>query len=221
MTTDELTKFLENEILSGNLNPGDRLDEQALASRNNVSRTPVREALRRLSGTGLVELIPHRGAAVAKLTITEMLEMFEVMATLEGLCARLAARRMSPQERTELHERHDALLAFVENGDTDKYYDANELFHEAIYAGSHNKFLERNTFSIRNRLAPYRRFQLRQAGRLKESSLEHEKIAAAIVDGNGDLANQLMHAHVSVQGDLFTDFIATLPKSRIKAMTNL
>lgn len=217
LTANELSKQIENEIIAGTLKPGDRLDEQALAGRFGVSRTPVREALRKLSGTGLIDQARHKGAIVATLTLTQMIEMFEVMSELEGLCARLAARRMTQTEREHLSKFHNASKQFVDNKETDKYYDANAKFHEAIYSGSHNEFLEQTTRSIRNRLAPYRRYQLHQPGRVEDSFEEHDAIAEAVLAGDGDKADHLTRAHVSVQGDLFTDFVATLPKSHLKS----
>lgn len=213
MTANELKKQIENEIISGELEPGDRLDEQSLASRFGVSRTPVREALRQLSGAELIKQVPNKGAVVATLTLTQMVEMFEVMSELEGLCARLAARRMTKDERDQLAACHKQSLKFAENGDVNKYYEANARFHEVVYKGSHNQFLEQTTRTTRNRLAPYRRYQLHHPGRLMDSFWEHDAVEKAILSGNGDKADELIRAHVSVQGDVFTDFITTLPKS--------
>ena len=93
--TDRLVRALSDEIVAGRLGPGARLDEQSLADRFGLSRTPVREALGQLAAIGLVEKRPHRGVVVAAFTVERMMHMFEVMAELEALCARLAARRMS------------------------------------------------------------------------------------------------------------------------------
>ncbi|MCB1775666.1 MAG: GntR family transcriptional regulator, partial [Gammaproteobacteria bacterium] len=97
-----LRDVLEDEIVNGELKPGDRLDEAALAERFGVSRTPIREAFKYLVGSGLVETIPNRGSFVASVGLPQLIEMFEVMAELEGMCARLAARRMSDNENTQL-----------------------------------------------------------------------------------------------------------------------
>src|SRR3546814_18041549 len=91
---DLLAERLEEDIVSGRFAPGERLDEVSLATSFGVSRTPVREVLQRLASSGLVELRPRRGAIVAQISIGRLVEMFEVMAELEGMCGRLAARRM-------------------------------------------------------------------------------------------------------------------------------
>ncbi len=95
--TEELVNELEKDILEGKLKPGARLDEQVLAKRFKVSRTPVREALRQLKSSGMVEIRQHQGAIVKSFTIPEFIELIQVMAELEGLCARLSARRMVEQ----------------------------------------------------------------------------------------------------------------------------
>ncbi|HEY5720167.1 MAG TPA: GntR family transcriptional regulator, partial [Gammaproteobacteria bacterium] len=190
---------------------GTRLDEASLAARFGVSRTPVREALNQLVSSGLVELRPRRGATVAAPGLKQLLEMFEVMAELEGLCGRLAARRMSEEERDLLQAAHDGSQVHVDHGDSDGYYEANVAFHEAIYAGCHNRFLAEQTRALRNRLAPYRRLQLRRVDRIAESNDEHAAVLRAIVDGDANEADRLLQSHVTVQGGSFADFVASLP----------
>ncbi|HBN49026.1 MAG TPA: GntR family transcriptional regulator, partial [Thalassospira sp.] len=91
----DLVQKLERDIVTGVLKPGDKLDERSLSERFGVSRTPVREALQTLAGSGLVATMPRRGTIVASITVADLIEMFEVMAELEAMCARLAARRMA------------------------------------------------------------------------------------------------------------------------------
>ena len=213
---DSLRSRLEGEIASGKLGPGTRLDETRLAARFGVSRTPVREALQQLSTAGLVELRPRQGAVVAAMTVQQMLQMFEVMAELEAFCARLAARRISPREREALSEAHETCRALAQTRDPEAYYDENRRFHEVIYAASHNDYLAESTRSLRNRLQPYRRFQLTQSGRIEKSLAEHGEVVDAILAGDGDAAATAMRGHVSIQGDVFTDLITALPPSYLQ-----
>jgi len=215
----DLRDRLEEEILSGQRPPGSRLDESKLAQHFGVSRTPVREALRELAAADLVVLRPRQGAVVATVTVTQLLHMFEVMAELESFCARLAARRMSEAERRHLAEVHAACRRFAEKSEAHAYYDANRRFHEVIYAGSHNTFLEETTRNMRNRLSPYRRFQLHHPGRTMKSWKEHQAVVDAIVSGDGEAAAAAMAHHVTIQGDVFTDLISALPEAYVHAMT--
>ena len=129
-----LRDVLEDEIVEGRLSPGDRLDEMSLAERFGVSRTPIREALRQLAAAGFVEIRPHRGALVSAPDPRRIIEMFEVMAELEALCARLAARRLLTEDYQRLQQTLKACGDALKAGDSDAYYYENEQFHRAIYA---------------------------------------------------------------------------------------
>jgi DNA-binding GntR family transcriptional regulator len=209
----ELRDLIEQEIVTGAFAPGERLDEVTLASRFNVSRTPVREALKHLASTELVEIHPHRGAFVKVITLSEMLNMFEVMAELEGMCARLAARRRTEAQLLQLEAAQAACAATLESGDADEYYYANERFHALLYEASGNPFLSRTAGSLQTRLKPFRRLQLRVPGRMPTSSAEHAAILSAHRVGDAVAAEHLAESHVAVQGDRFGDFIAALDAS--------
>lgn len=215
----DLRDRLEAEILSGQRPPGSRLDESKLAQHFGVSRTPVREALRELAAADLVVLRPRQGAVVASVTVTQLLHMFEVMAELESFCAKLAARRMTAQEREHLAAVHVRCGELATQGHTNAYYDANRTFHEVIYAGSHNSYLEETTRAMRNRLSPYRRFQLNHPGRVMKSWKEHQAVVDAIANGDAETAAAAMSHHVTIQGDVFTDLLSTLPESYVQAIT--
>lgn len=210
-TAERLKMELEKEILLFRLRPGDRLDETGLAQRYGTSRTPVREALRQLAASGLVEIKPHRGAEVSRLSIPQLLEMFELMSVLEGACGRFAAERASDEELMHIRKAHEACREYVDTKDPDGYYFANVHFHEAIYRASQNRLLAEKTLHLRNRLAPYRRFQLRRNNRPADSYAEHEEIVEAITAGDPARAERLLQKHIAVQGGHITTLIANLP----------
>ena len=196
----------------GRLPPGTRLDEMQLSIRFKVSRTPIREALMQLASVGIVESRPRRGAIIPLLTAQRLTGMFEVMAELEAMCGRLAARRMSEPEHRELLDAHAA--CDLVRSSPDDYYYRNEEFHHVIYRGSHNAFLGEQVSALRQRLRPYRRLQLRVRDRIGNSFLEHQGLVEAILAGDGDLAAERLRTHVLVQGERFTDLMASL--SRLK-----
>ncbi|MBI4724957.1 MAG: GntR family transcriptional regulator [Rhodomicrobium sp.] len=175
--------MIEEEILTFQLKPGDRLDETRLAERYGTSRTPVREALRQLSANGLIEIRPHKGAVVAKLGIRELVEVLEVMAELEGACGRLAAKAYLASDLQAILTALEVCQRHVAVNDVQGYKSANESFHDAIYYASRNSYLISLTFSVRKRLAAYRRLQFDQPNRIKASVEDHERIAYAIRDG--------------------------------------
>ncbi len=210
--SDQLREKIEDQIATGELSPGSALDEATLAEQHGVSRTPVREALIQLAAEGLIEIRPRRGAVVSSISPGRLLEMFDVMAELEAMCARLAARRMSESERAELLLAHQACEAARSSQDHDTYFYCNEHFHAAIYAGSHNIFLGEQAQQLQRRLRPYRRLQLRVRNRISASFAEHETIVRAIIAGDAMAAAEAMHGHVVVQGERFGDLLASLAK---------
>jgi DNA-binding GntR family transcriptional regulator len=210
--SETLRDAIEEMIAVGKLAPGQHLDETELAAAFGVSRTPIRETLILLASMGLVVIRPRRGAVVAELGPQELLERFEVMSELEAVIGRLAARRMTLAEQEALLAAHAACKEAVDASDPDDYYVKNEAFHEAIYAGSHNQFLVEQARSLYRRLRPYRRLQLRVRDRVNNSYAEHEGLVRAILAGDGELAARLAREHVMIQGQRFSDLMASLPQ---------
>jgi DNA-binding GntR family transcriptional regulator len=182
-----------------------------------VSRTPIREALIQLASMGLVMIRPRRGAIVATAAPEQLVEMFDVMAELEAMCGRLAARRMSAADHDALKAAHEACREACLAGDADAYYYKNEACHDTIYAGSHNNFLAEQARALHRRLRPYRRLQLRVRNRLPTSFEEHEQVVSAILAGDGELTARLLRQHVLVQGQRFADLIASLSQMGTRA----
>lgn len=209
--SEQMSDLIEERIVTGLYPPGMRLDETELAADLGVSRTPIREALIQLSSAGLVEIRPRRGAIVADIGPQQLCEMFEVMAELEAMCGRLAARRITEAEQQALTVAHEACSAARDANDADNYYRLNEQFHHLIYAASHNVFLEEQTVALHRRLRPYRRLQLRVRDRMSTSFAEHAGILEAILAEQGELSAERLRAHVVVQGQRFADLVASLP----------
>jgi DNA-binding GntR family transcriptional regulator len=206
---DRLATAIADGILSGALKPGVRLDEMGLADQHGVSRTPVREALRQLSLSGLIDMRPRKGAIVSKATPDQVESLFVAMAEMEATCARLAAISMTPIERRRLQARHEAMLVVANAGETEAYSDANVAFHGAIYAGSHNAPLAEYAMNLRRRVGPFRRAQFQVEGRLVRSNQEHDTVVRAILSGDAAGAHAAMLHHVSLVEDAFEAFAAT------------
>ncbi len=196
LLSERIRNALTDAIASGDFAAGTVLDEQLLADRYGASRTPVREALRQLAASGLVEIRPRRGVVVARLTPQRIGDMFEASAEIEALCARLAAYRMTPLERGALMDLHGETAEAVAAGDVDAYDRLNRAFHEALYAGTHNAFLAEQALALRERLAAFRRTQLRQGDRIHRSRDEHGDILTALCEGDGESAGRRMRAHM-------------------------
>ena len=205
---DSLREAIEEEITTGTLPPGSRLEETQLAARFGVSRTPVREALTLLAGEGLIEPRTGRGMVVTEIKFERVVEMFEVMGELEAICARHATRRMTADEFESLKSAHRSCETAAVAGDTNAYFYANEEFHRLIYAGSKNRYLSEQAISLHRKLRPYRRLQLRVRNRMVNSLSEHGRIVDAMIRGDADSVVDLIRNHVIVQGERFGDLLA-------------
>ncbi len=210
---DQIAESLEQLVFQGEYEDGERLDEIKLAEHYRVSRTPVREALQRLVLSGMAEQIPRRGVFVRQPGPVELLEMFETMAVLEAACGEFAAARMTDDGIDRLAEANERCKAAVEREDAAGYYEENERFHQEIYSGSTNSFLQSEALRLQNRLKPYRRVQLRFRGRMGQSLAEHEAIVDALRAGDGELAAKTLRSHVTVQGEKFQQLMAGLKRT--------
>ena len=213
-SADRIREELEQAIIAGAFADGERLDEVSLSEQFRVSRTPVREALHALSASGLVEHLPRRGAFVRYPSFRRLIEMFEVMAELEGMCGRLAARRITDSGIARLEKALRACEAAHEAGDTDRYYRENELFHHIIYEAGGNTFLATEASRLHRRLRPFRRLQLRVRNRMRQSLEEHRIIFEAVCRGDGGQAQERMVGHIAIQGEKFNDLMKNYDDAR-------
>lgn len=215
MTTrraDQIAEILEQRVFSGAFQDGERLDELKLAQQFHVSRTPIREALQVLVASGMAEQIPRRGVFIRQPGPVELLDMFETMAEIEAVCVRLAATRMSEGNLKELAAANERCQQAIDTEDRDRYYAENETFHQIIYRGAANGFLEKQALQLQARLKAYRRIQLRFRGRLAQSMSEHSEILAALEAGEAQTAARVLRDHVAIQGEKFHQLISTLKR---------
>ncbi|HMN81326.1 MAG TPA: GntR family transcriptional regulator [Burkholderiaceae bacterium] len=208
-----LAQQLEEMIFSGQLKPGEKLEEAAIAARFGVSRTPVREAVQRLVATGMVQVRRRAGTIVTQLTMSRLIGMIEMMAEMDILAARLTARRATPDERVGIGEIIERARAAV--GDQQAYTRLNREFHWSLYAATHNEYLEETALRTWKVLQPYRNFRLDQPARRQSSLDEHESIYQAIRASDGELAGRQMASHVKV-GGVIADFVFSLPAHSIE-----
>lgn len=197
-SAEEIRREVAARIIAGQLTPGAALDETQIAAEFAVSRTPVREALRLLGASGLVEQRPHARAIVAQPSEEKLRGMFEVMGDLEALCAGKAALAMDGGERAALDALHMQMAAVVHAGDAARYAEANDAFHGAIYDGAHNDYLAEIARATRARLQPFRRAQFGALGRLGKSHAEHGLVVDAILRGDSAAAEAAMHSHIVI-----------------------
>lgn len=195
-TVDDMLSILADEIISGDIAPGTKLDARRIAERFAVSRTPVREMFGHLAAMGLVEKRPNRGVTVANITDELLMAMYEAMSELEAACARLCALRMTLEERQTLQSLHKEALRIVRDGTTLDYEASNHDFHTHLYEGSHSPYLQDLALATRSRLKPFRKAQFRMPQRPSLSWQEHDAIVTAIMEGDGEAAARATRSHV-------------------------
>jgi len=192
-----ISQQIAEDILSGVLLPGEKLEEPALAQRFQVSRTPVREALRLLDARGLIELSPRRGGVVINISPTQLADMLEALCELESLCCRIATQRMSAIQRRQLELLHEEAEVVAAKHDADAYLELNARFHQLICQGTQNSTLIAAVESLRERLALFRAIQTDAEQRLELSHHEHRKIVEAILLSQPEQAYLAMRSHTT------------------------
>lgn len=193
---EQVAERLRARIFAHELAPGAWVDEQAIAAELGISRTPLREALKVLAAEGLVQLKPRRGCYVAALSEQDLDEIFPVMALLEGRCAQEATAKATEADRERLATIHAELERHAANGDADRFFEANQRFHEALQDLAGNRWLKQLIEETRQFIKLTRRDSLNLQGRLKQSLVEHRGILAAVQRGDAEDAGRLMHDHL-------------------------
>jgi DNA-binding GntR family transcriptional regulator len=192
----QVAERLRVRIFAHELAPGSWVDEQALAAEYGISRTPLREALKVLAAEGLVVLKPRRGCYVSQPSEQDLDDIFPVIALLEGRCAQEAAVRAKPADLERLATIHRQLERHAAANDADRFFEANQSFHDLLQELAGNRWLQQLIVDTRKVVKLTRRDSLRLEGRLKQSLAEHRAILRAVRSGRGDQAGRLMHDHI-------------------------
>lgn len=203
---------LRKAILKGELQPGERLMEIALANRLGVSRTPVREAIRMLEHEGLVVMKPRRGAQVAKITEQELNDVLEVRKSLEMLAANKACERMTEEDMKAMWETGAEFrkLALNPNCDLTALTEADVAFHDTIYRGTRNRRLNQILANLREQMYRFRLEYLKDASIRESLVSEHEEIMKAVAGRDGELAAGLIGEHIDNQQKVIHASIASM-----------
>lgn len=187
---------LREAIIRGMLKPGERIMEVQMAEELGVSRTPVREAIRKLELEGLVVMLPRRGAYVAGISVKDIADVFEVRAALEALAATLAAMRITDDELEELERSLVEIAEVSDSQDIEVVVAKDTRFHDIIYRASRNAWLIQIVSHLQDQVQRFRMATLSRPGRTKEAVEEHKKIVEAISERNSELAAQLAREHI-------------------------
>lgn len=187
---------LREAIINSTLKPGERLMEVQLAEDMGVSRTPVREAIRKLELEGFVVMVPRKGAYVAGISLKDIADVFEIRTALEGLAAGLAAERITEEELEELERHLVKVNEYTETNNLKALIEIDTAFHDILYKASRNDRLVQIISNLREQIQRFRTTSLAVPGRMKDTLLEHKELVEAISERNIEKAQALAQQHV-------------------------
>lgn len=193
---ETVCEVLRNAIKRGILEPGERLMEVQLAEELGISRTPVREAIRKLEQEGYVIMMPRRGTYVSSLSVHDVKEIFEIRSALETLAAVLATMRIEPEELDKLRALLTEIEGHIKNNNMDKIVATDIEFHGLLYQVSRNERLVAIISNLMEQLARFRTLSMSYPGRLQETLAEHRAMVEAIAAGNEDAAREAAERHM-------------------------
>ncbi|TCK93286.1 GntR family transcriptional regulator [Natranaerovirga hydrolytica] len=204
---DVVFNALREAILKGELNPGERLMEKQLAERMGVSRTPIREAIRKLELEGLVVMVPRKGAEVARITQKALKDVLEVRCALEELAVKIACEKVAQKEIKALRETMEAFNQAVNKGDVEKIVEKDVEFHDIIFNSTDNEKLIQILNNLREQIYRYRVEYIKKTDNHQILVKEHEEILNAIESKNVEKAQEVAQQHIINQETTIIKFI--------------
>jgi DNA-binding GntR family transcriptional regulator len=199
-------EHLKKEILNGDLKPGERLMESALANELGVSRTPVREAIRKLEKENFVKMVPRKGAYVTELTNKDIIEVLELRVVLEGFAAQLAAERISSEEVKELQRLHDHFNRYIEKKDKAGLRSMDAKFHQGIYQATRNNKLVEMIVDLHDQFQRFRLSYYNEIDDYRDIYNSHDRILKAIESGDVKKAKQEAEKHILIIKENFINW---------------
>lgn len=199
--TDQVAARLRTLLVEGRIAPGAKLNERVLCEQLHVSRTPLREAIKLLAQEGLVDLLPNRGAVAVKLTESDIVHSFEVLAGLEAMSGELAAQRITAAQLAELRAKHHEMLAAFERRDLSNYYRLNAAIHAGINEAAANPVLA-STYARINARVQSLRFRTNQdEAKWRLAVQEHSQMMQALSERDGAALGRVLAAHLRHKRD--------------------
>jgi DNA-binding GntR family transcriptional regulator len=216
---EQVAQRLRQMLVENRIAPGAKLNERELCEQLNVSRTPLREAIKMLAAEGLVELVPNRGAIAVSLGEEDVVHTFEVMAGLEGLSGELAAQRVTDAELAEIKAMHYEMLAAYTRGDLSAYYSINSRIHRAINAAAKNPVLTVTYNQVNARLQALRFRSNQDGAKWKRAVQEHDQMIAALEARDPAAMRAVLATHLANKRDTVLEQLradAAAPKKKAR-----
>lgn len=214
---EQVASRLRQMLVEGQIAPGAKLNERELSQTLDVSRTPLREAIKMLAAEGLVELLPHRGAIAVSLSEEDVHHTFELMAALEALSGELAAQRITEAELAEIRAMHFEMLAAYTRADLSAYYPINARIHRAINAAAKNPVLTATYAQVNARLQALRFRSNQDGAKWKRAVKEHERMVEALAARDAAAMREVLLAHLNNKRDVVIEQLRKQSRAARKA----
>ena len=192
----KIFNILREDILNGRYREGSKLIESKLAKELQVSRTPVREALKQLELEGIVENIPNRGAIVLGISQQDIEDIYTIRNSIEGIAAKWAVERITEEKLEELKEIYDLMDFYVQKNDIEGFAQLNIEFHESIYRATKSRYLEQVLKGLQYYMKRTRMKSLQVEGRIQKSQMEHKEILDAFIHRDPEKAQEALTRHL-------------------------
>ncbi len=208
LLSQDIAESIKSAIIKGGLKPGERIPEGDLASSMGISRTPLREAFRKLENEGFIEIIPRKGAVVSGMDPEEVYDLYEIKSTLEGLAARLACAKIGEKDIRKLKRINGELTELIDGDDIEAFYRAHTRFHEIFVKLSGNKKLIQMIANLNDHFKRFGIVSLTLPGQYEKAITQHEGIITAFSDGNEGLVEEKVRENVMTGGRVLLDHLA-------------
>ena len=210
LLSEDIAESIKTAIIKGKFKPGEKIPEGELAESMGISRTPLREAFRKLQNEGFIQIIPRKGAVVADIDADEAINIYEIKSTLEGLAARLAARNMKPKDIGKLEKINDELKELIDKNDLESFYKVHTKFHEGFVRMCGNKRLIQMISNLNDHFNRFGIISLTLPGQFENAISQHNEIIEGFKSGDQNLVEERVRTNVMTGGRVLVAHLTRL-----------
>ncbi|UCF87797.1 MAG: GntR family transcriptional regulator [bacterium] len=207
LLSEDIAESIKTAIIKGKFKPGEKIPEGELAESMGISRTPLREAFRKLENEGFIQIIPRKGAVVTDIDTDEAINLYEIKSTLEGLAARLAARNMKGKDIARLEKINDELKELIDKNDLESFYRVHTRFHEGFVRLCGNKRLIQMISNLNDHFNRFGIISLTLPGQFENAIHQHSQIIEAFRSGDQSLVEKSVKTNVMTGGRVLVDHL--------------
>ncbi|MGD8352987.1 MAG: GntR family transcriptional regulator [Pseudomonadota bacterium] len=210
LLSEDIADSIKTAIIKGKFKPGQKISEGELAESMGISRTPLREAFRKLENEGFIKIIPRKGAVVAQIDAEEAINLYEIKSTLEGLAARLAAANMKEKDIARLEKINDELKELIDKNDLESFYRVHTRFHEGFVRLCTNKRLIQMISNLNDHFNRFGIISLTLPGQFENAIQQHAEIIEAFQSRDEDLIEKKVKTNVMTGGRVLVEHLSRL-----------